>query len=260
MTTVEQEPIDAEIVNQLIERPAQLGVLAMAGPAEVLEKAAEVATALAKVITDRRLSVAIKGKNYVMCEGWTTLGAMLGVATREVETIEAAATPGEFVSVVEAIRTSDGLPVGRASASCGPDEKEWGGRSRQARRSMAQTRAAGKAMRLLFSWVMNLAGYAVTPWEEIEGELMPPEHPNPQHDTAAPKAAPRNDRVTASQIDELAKLWKAYVHQGDGGTKEQFATYCREVCKSTAYFEKLTAWTQAEVAVVRDALMKAGPE
>jgi hypothetical protein len=34
---------------------------------------------------------------------------------------------------------------------------------------MAVTRATGKAYRLAFSWIMNLAGYEVTPAEEMMG-------------------------------------------------------------------------------------------
>ena len=33
---------------------------------------------------------------------------------------------------------------------------------------MAQTRATGKACRLAFSWIMGLAGYATTPYEEVQ--------------------------------------------------------------------------------------------
>ena len=245
-----------EVLGQLIERPANLGVLALSGPDAVLEKASEIATQLAKIIDDKKLFVSIKGKRFVYCEGWTTLGAMLGVTCKEVTTIESTINPGEFIATVEAVRTSDGAVIGAASASCGPDEKEWASRTRQARRSMAQTRATGKAMRLLFSWVMNLAGYAVTPFEEIEGQLAPTEYDNPAPNAAAPKAAPRNERVSPDQINELVALWKAYV--SPEGTREQFATYCRHLCGTASTYEKLTAWSQWEVTKVKEALEAAG--
>jgi len=91
------------------------------------------------------------------------------------------------------VRMSDGACIGRASAECGaPDELDkygkpvWSTRPRYARRSMAQTRATGKACRLAFSWIMALAGYEVTPAEEmtpiIEAEQTPtpPAQPVPK--------------------------------------------------------------------------------
>ncbi|GAG97072.1 unnamed protein product, partial [marine sediment metagenome] len=73
----------------------------------------------------------------------------------------------------ELIRISDGAVIGKASALVGMDEKDskgkltWGGRNEYARKSMAITRATGKAYRLGFSWIMTLAGYEATPAEEI---------------------------------------------------------------------------------------------
>lgn len=78
----------------------------------------------------------------------------------------------------------DGACISRASAECGSDDEKdrygkaiWANRPKYARRSMAQTRATGKACRLAFSWIMSLAGYEVTPAEEmtpiIEAERQP---------------------------------------------------------------------------------------
>ena len=44
-----------------------------------------------------------------------------------------------------------------------------------ARRSMAQTRATGKACRLAFSWIMALAGYEPTPAEELPDTRQQPD-------------------------------------------------------------------------------------
>ena len=57
---------------------------------------------------------------------------------------------------------------GGASALCGMDEPKWASKPDYARRSMAVTRATGKAYRLGFSWIMELAGYASTPAEEMD--------------------------------------------------------------------------------------------
>ena len=144
----------------------QLGALAVNGPKQLVATATEIAGELTRVIEDRGLAIDIKGRPYVKCEGWTTCAAMLGVTAREVSVDER--EDGSFVAVVELARVADGQIVGRGSAICGPDEPKWQGKPRYAVRSMAITRATGKACRLAFSWIVTLAGYQATPAEEVE--------------------------------------------------------------------------------------------
>jgi hypothetical protein len=151
--------------------PVQLGTLQATNPAALVQGAAEMAKELAAVIDTQKLFTVIKNKRFVNVEGWTTLATMLGVTAREVETIE---QDGVYIATVELVRMSDGACISRASAECGaPDELDkygkpiWSTRPKYARRSMAQTRATGKACRLAFSWIMSLAGYEVTPAEEM---------------------------------------------------------------------------------------------
>jgi hypothetical protein len=152
-----------------------LGTLSAATPGALVTCAAELAAELANVINKQGLSTQIKGRKHVNVEGWTTLGIMLGCVAREVQTTEA---DGIYTATVELVRMSDGACISRASAECGsPDELDkygkpiWSARPRYARRSMAQTRATGKACRLAFSWIMSLAGYEVTPAEEMPPPL-----------------------------------------------------------------------------------------
>lgn len=148
------------------------------------------ATELAQVIRSQNLSTVIQGRHYVQVEGWTTLGVMLGVTAREVSTTE---QDGIYTSIVELVRMGDGAVISRASAECG-EEKPWNSRPRYARRSMAQTRATGKACRLAFSWIMKLAGYEATPAEEM------PQPDQPAATTAPdPKPAPRGQPTAADQ-------------------------------------------------------------
>jgi hypothetical protein len=156
----------------------ELGTLRGGTPRALVAAATEAARTLADLVRAQKLSVRISGREYVRCEGWTTLGAMLGVTPREVTTTE---VDGVFTAVVELVRLVDGAIVSRASAECG-EEKPWCDRPRYARRSMAQTRAAGKACRLAFSWIMALAGYECTPAEE-----MPPDASSPAVDAFAPR-------------------------------------------------------------------------
>ena len=147
-----------------VPNQVQLGTIQMR-PEEVIERASQIATQLAKIIKDRQLSTRIRDKDHVRVEGWTTLGAVLGVIPRERNTIR---TEQGFESYVELIRTSDGVVVGGASAICSWAEPRWSKADDYAVRSMAITRATGKAYRLGFSWIMVLAGYSPTPAEEMD--------------------------------------------------------------------------------------------
>lgn len=132
-------------------------------PVEIVEKATAVAKSLASVIKDRKLYNNIQGREHVRVEGWTLLGSMLGVFP-----VLAWSRPVEhgWEARVEA-RTKDGSIVGASEAECLRTEKTWATRDDYAIRSMAQTRATSKALRLPLGFVMTLAGYDPTPLEEM---------------------------------------------------------------------------------------------
>lgn len=204
--------------------PVSLGVLQCASPAALMAGASEMAGELAKMIESQRLWDPINGKKYVKVEGWTTLAVMMGVVAREVKTTEA---DGIYTAVVELVRMSDGACISRASAECG-EEKPWNARPRYARRSMAQTRATGKACRLAFSWVMSLAGYEPTPLEEMPNDPIvsavpqPPVNDNTRPSVADSRITPKQrimleTRITESGLDrERVKLWVERSWKVDG--------------------------------------------
>jgi len=134
-------------------------------PKDMVTAATQMATPLADVINKQLLFTDIQGKKYVKCEGWQLLGSMLGITPKETKVIEH--EDGSFEAHVDLINIRTSCPVGGASSICGTDEKRWSKADKYARRSMAVTRATGKAYRLAFSWIMNLAGYEPTPAEEM---------------------------------------------------------------------------------------------
>lgn len=134
-------------------------------PQEQIAFATQVATALSDVIKTQKLFQVFQGKEYVVVEGWTTLGMLLGILPVE-DHVERLAN-GSYVAYVKLLRARDGVQVGGASSLCGIDEKRWAKADEYARRSMAVTRATGKAFRLGYSWIMRLAGYEATPYEEM---------------------------------------------------------------------------------------------
>ena len=162
-------------------------------PVEVIEKATAVANALKNVLDSQNLIQQIAGRakdnngnwitvtrEHVKVEGWTTLGAMLGVTAVCVgtEPIEKG-----FKATVEA-RMPDGRVVGRADAICTRAENRWGKADDYAVMSMAQTRATSKALRGPLGFVVALAGYATTPAEEMTGVAEPA--PEPEQNGGAP--------------------------------------------------------------------------
>ena len=203
-----------------VPNQVQLGTIQMR-PEEVIERASQIATQLAKIIKDRQLSTRIRDKDHVRVEGWTTLGAVLGVIPRERNTIR---TEQGFESYVELIRTSDGVVVGGASAVCSWAEQRWSKADDYAVRSMAITRATGKAYRLGFSWIMVLAGYSPTPAEEmdqvIEGtvkETSPKGQTTPQPSTTGtPKVEPTSQTGARqkNQWPDVQKILKTLVQDG----------------------------------------------
>jgi hypothetical protein len=182
---------DAEIVPEsqalAIRQPqevAPVGLFGTVEPVAVIEKASAVATALKGVIARQGLISKISGKEYPRCEAWTLLGTMLGVFpvlcwSRAVE--------GGWEARVEA-KTRSGDVVGAAEAQCLRGERNWKDRDDFALRSMAQTRATAKCLRMPLGFVMTLAGYEATPAEEM-GYQPTHEAPRPAPRAAAPPAS-----------------------------------------------------------------------
>lgn len=162
-------PIEGEIVSETAIVPqVHLGSIAVRNPNDMVAKATEMADALAQIIMKQGLYKVINNRKYVMVEGWTTLGAMMGIVPVE-EYCQPLPDAAGFEAKVKLIRASDGGIVGAASAECTRTENNWSKRDSYAVRSMSITRATGKAYRLSFSWIMKLAGFEATPAEEMDG-------------------------------------------------------------------------------------------
>ena len=132
-------------------------------PVQVVARASAMAAALKDVIVNRGLISVISKREYVRLEGWTLLGSMIGVFavlewTRPVE--------GGWEARVSA-RTLGGNIIGMAEAECLRSEKSWADRDDYAIRSMAQTRASAKALRMPLGFIVEMAGYAATPADEM---------------------------------------------------------------------------------------------
>lgn len=193
-------------------------------PEGVIARASAVARPLAQVIRDRKLFKQISGRDHVLVEGWTLLGSMLGVfpVTAWCRPVE-----GGWEARVEA-RTLGGALVGGAEAQCTRSENTWRNREDFALRSMAQTRATSKALRMPLGFVMALAGYETTPVEEMPVEDTPrvqAQRPQPQP-PAATKVVP-NALVDVATLKRLVAAGKEKGIEPDAITQRSTGRFGR---------------------------------
>ncbi len=163
-------PTGTELVAVDPSAPPEIVGLYPNDPLAMVELATAQAQQLSKIIDDQQLFTMIRSKKHVSIEGWTLLGSMLGVFPIVEWTRELFDSEGESLgweARVEA-RNIQGQVVGAAEAECRYGEKTWEDRHSYALKSMAQTRAASKALRLPLGFVMSLAGYDATPTEEFD--------------------------------------------------------------------------------------------
>ena len=234
----------------------QLGTLHVSSPTEVIECASTIATSLKEIIIKQKLSKTIQGKEYVEVEGWSTLGAMLGVVpkTRHVKEIK----DGIFEATVDLIRVTDQAIISTGIAECGSDDEldkngdpTWAARPRYARKSMSITRATGKAFRISFSWIMILAGYKPTPYEEIVGMDMDSEYQSGFNNKSNKCPNCKKPLFKNKNPDFGNHTWYCYDKKGGCGKKfdekfnefgkekelERFAKFTQKKCFGIALFE-----------------------
>ena len=147
-----------EMTDELVIRqpPPPMTLFGPTDPTLVLERMGEIATALVDVIDQKHLYKTISGRKHILVEGWTTLGAMLGVTPHVID-VRPNETGDGYLATVEA-RTMDGRVVGTAQAECSRAEKTWANRDSYALRSMAQTRAISRTLRAALGMVVVFAG------------------------------------------------------------------------------------------------------
>jgi hypothetical protein len=181
---------------------APLTLFGTSDPRVALERMAEIATALVDVIEAKRLFATINGRRHITCEGWTTLGGMLGVVPVVTSTRPNDTADG-IVAHVEA-RTLDGRVVGAAEAECSRAERTWKMRDPFAIRSMAQTRAISRALRAPLGQIVVLAGYDPAGAEEIHAESATFRPEPERHDNEG--NVPADARPTSEQVQRVREL------------------------------------------------------
>jgi hypothetical protein len=194
-TEMQPEVIDGEAIEhttEIVVREPVGGVLTVRDPAEMIAQATAIANQLQAVVEKAGLISNISGKRYPRVEAWTTLATLVGCSARTEWTHPVLDNNDEKVGWEAAVEVvnAHGIVVGRAEAQCLRAENNWRNRDDFALRSMAQTRATGKALRIPLGWIAVLAGYEATPAEEMgaqtETRVETPAVAQPPREPAAP--------------------------------------------------------------------------
>lgn len=135
-----------------------------------MEKAKKLAKQLQQFAKDNNLTANIAGKQYMQVEGWQFIGTQMGL-TDVVQTCEPipSENPKEIKYKAEVtVINQNGTIISRGFAFASNQEKKKTTFEEYAVASMAQTRAIGKAYRNFLSWIVKMAGYEATPFEEVD--------------------------------------------------------------------------------------------
>ena len=138
-----------------------------------LVEAAAKAKSLKAVISENAWSVRIGTSEHIRVEAWITLASGYGCTAKVVEgsVRRLDGHPIAYEARAEVLRHTPNGPIviGAAEAECGTEgDANWDhGKPAYAVRSMAQTRAISKAISSVFRWVVVLAGYSGTPFEDM---------------------------------------------------------------------------------------------
>lgn len=150
-------------------------------PMKIVEDASSKAKILKDIVTKAGLARKFGGdKEHLYFEAWQTIGKFYS-STADVEWTRPIMDGEQIVGYEARARVLDdtGKAVATAEHMCMRDEPNWRDKPLYSLRSMAQTRAASKALRMVFAWVAVLAGYAATPAEEMSENFekaAPPAH------------------------------------------------------------------------------------
>lgn len=139
-----------------------------------LAQAKKLGKDLAKFAAANNLSVNIAGKQYMQVEGWQFIGTQMGL-TDVVQSCERVKTDNSKEIQYRAevtIINQNGTIISRGFAFASNLEKKKTSFEEYAVASMAQTRAIGKAYRNFLAWIVKMAGYEPTPYEEVDKDKL----------------------------------------------------------------------------------------
>lgn len=162
----------------------------------------------------------LRGKKYPLVEWWTTVGSGLGLFPVEVSSTRLnRADEIVYEAVVEVRRF--GQVVTKASAIASSKERSSWASNEFSIKSMATTRATGKAYRLPLGWLARLAGLEPTPADEMpqdDGTVVTNHVPASARPAAKaePAASQRRDDLEDEGEAEFTLAEASVVKEGEG--------------------------------------------
>jgi len=165
----------------------ELAVMNSDDPRSVVKRGTDQANALMEIVAQAEgISVNISGRKYLRFEAWQTIGRFNRAspmtawsrAIYDGTMVDGLPTIIGYEARVTVVGLDNGETVSAAEAMCGMDEFVTRGQQtamakQNAARSMAQTRAAAKALRMAYSFVAVLGGFEATPAEEMNRDERP---------------------------------------------------------------------------------------
>lgn len=227
-----------------------VGGLVQHDPTAALENTEKLVRYMAEKCTGPRFISNIQGRSYPRVEWWTTVGLALGLQPVEVSSKKIEFEGGYMYEAIVEVRR-DGKVITRASAICSTEERSWGSRDEYAVKSMAGTRATGKAYRIGLSALAVMAGLEPTPADEVP----------PQGFSNARRATVQKPVVSQANQEALDALNSLY---GAGSEyREQRIAYIKDVLspKEINHPKEVTdeEWVKVKESAVGDlAAMESG--
>jgi len=212
-------------------------------PEAVLAEAQACAKALKRVVSATKAVSVFGGREHLHFTAWQTLATFfrLSPRIRETRLIDVNGVVG-YEAFAEVVHIPTGQVVSSGEGMCLNDEANWGTRPKYEwrdgkkvkvgdervplfqLRSMAQTRAAAKALRNVLSWVVVMAGYEPTAAEEMDGTA----------DMSGPIPQPQPKESTGTISEKQAKRLWALAHQAGKPKDEVVAIIKSHGFSSTA--------------------------
>ena len=233
---------------------------------EDVQNAHEKAMILHDIIQQQNLYTQIGNSQHLRVEGWQVIAKGYGLSL-DIEWsrplpgggFEARAVARDLQQMkncldqgmdIEAARAASEIQAG--DAECGsPGDDNWVNKPHFQQRSMAQTRATGKAAKLCLGWVVTLAGYSATPAEEMVREQpaprreqqQPRQQPTPrQQPQQAPQQAvvieqdgneygvcPVHNEPWNPSNQEITEKWGLLLSHRDGGGYCKFGVIYKDI-------------------------------
>jgi len=178
-----------------------------------IQRGATIARQLRDYLRQARMTVRLpRGGEHVRIEGWQVLCHMCNLPLPSIVSVRREERENGYCYIAEAVLQYGGREY-RAYGLCASTEPNWANKPEFQLMSMAQTRAAGKVLRLLLGWIVTLAGYEPTPAEEMVIEDPAPDRGNAGGEQQqAQSQRQRSDEPESPMLLETRELARAHLN------------------------------------------------